>query len=177
MIASASGTKRRSGLLPQRWKLSKWLAYEDKAKLIVELTTEDSSYRTEHERAREKKPLFSEVDSEVGLQLTPRERFRTSTFLPILDSLLTELVWRTEVAFLFTLLTSSEAELRESACKAHFSIEIEEEVFEDEIIQLVDYIKQDATEAVSSPHSRRQNTVSISKRRQCLQSLLDISRR
>jgi len=55
------------------------------------------------------------------------------------------------VASLFTLLISSEAELRESACKAHFSIEIEEEVFEDEIIQLVGYIKQHATEAVSPP--------------------------
>jgi len=56
-----------------------------------------------------------------------------------------------EVTFLFTLLTSSEAELQESACKAHFSIDIEEEVFEDEIIQLVGYIKQHATEAVSPP--------------------------
>jgi len=55
------------------------------------------------------------------------------------------------VASLFTLLISSEAELRESACKAHFSFEIEEEVFEDEIIQLVGYIRQHATEAVSPP--------------------------
>ena len=122
-------------------------AYEDKAKL----TMEDSSCRTEHERARERKRLFNEMYSEVGLELSPRERFRTWTFLPILDSLLTELVWRTEVAFLFTLLISSEAQLRESAWKAHFSFEIEEEVFEDEIIQLVGYIKQRATEAVSPP--------------------------
>ena len=53
------------------------------------------------------------------------------------------------MAFLSTLLISCEAELRQSACKAHFSIDTEEEVFEDEIIQLVDYIKQRATEAVS----------------------------
>ena len=85
------------------------------------------------------------------LELSRRERFRTSIFLPILDSLLTELVWRTELASLFTLLISSEAQLRESAWKAHFSFEIEEEVFEDEIIQLVGYIKQRATEAVSPP--------------------------
>jgi len=97
------------------------------------------------------------VDSEV--QLSPRERFRTSTFIPILDSLLTELVRRREVysklkhwfGFLFTLLTSSDAELCESVRKfqAHFSSDIEEEVFEDELIQFIGYIKQYPTEAVS----------------------------
>jgi hypothetical protein len=100
-----------------------YTSYEDKAKLLVE----DSNYRAEHARARKTK-----VDSEV--QLSPRERFRTSTYLPILDSLLTELIRRTEVylklkhwfGFLFTLLTSSEAELRESAreFQAHFSTDI-----------------------------------------------------
>lgn len=132
-----------------------YLSYEDKAKLLVE----DSSYRAEHARARKRRRLFNEVDSEV--QLSPRERFRTSTYLPILDSLLTELVRRTEVysklkhrfGFLFTLLTSSEAELRESARKfqAHFSTDIAEEVFEDELIQFVGYIKQYPTEDVSPP--------------------------
>lgn len=55
--------------------------------------------------------------------------------------------------FLFTLLTSSEAELRESARKfqAHFSTDIAEEVFEDELIQFVGYIKQYPTEDVSPP--------------------------
>ena len=80
-------------------------AYEDNAKLMVE----DSSCRAEHERARERKRLFNEMYSEVSLELSRRERLRTTTFLPILDSLLTELVWRTELASLFTLLISSEA--------------------------------------------------------------------
>ena len=128
-------------------------SYEDKAKLMVE----DSSYREEHGRARKKKRLFNEVDSEV--ELSPRERFRTSTFIPILDSLLMELVRRREVysklkhrfGFLFTLLTSSDAELRESAriFQAHFSSDIEEEAFEDELVQFVGYIKQYPTEDVS----------------------------
>lgn len=130
-------------------------SYEDKAKLMVE----DSTYRAEHARARKTKRLFNEMDSEV--QLSPRDSFRTSTYLPILDSLLTELVRRTEVysnlthrfGFLFTLLTSCDAELRESARKfqTHFSSDIEEDVFEDELIQFVGYIKQYPTEAVSPP--------------------------
>ena len=49
-------------------------AYEDKAELMVE----DSSCRAEHERARERKRLFNEVDSEVGLELSRRERLRNS---------------------------------------------------------------------------------------------------
>ena len=54
------------------------------------------------------------------------------------------------LGFLFTLLTSSEAELRESARKfqEHFSIDIEEQVFEDELIQFVGYIIQYPTEAL-----------------------------
>jgi len=53
--------------------------------------------------------------------------------------------------FLFTLPTSSDAELRKSARKfqAHFSSDIEEEVFKDELIQFVGYSKQYPTEAVS----------------------------
>jgi len=49
------------------------------------------------------------------------------------------------------LLTSSDAELSEYARKfqAHFSSDIEEEVFEDELVQFVGYIKQYPTEAVS----------------------------
>ena len=49
-----------------------------------------------------------------------------------------------QFGFLFTLLTSSEAELSESACKflAHYSTGINE-VFEDELIHFVGYIKYD----------------------------------
>ena len=50
-------------------------------------------------------------------------------------------------------MTSSEAELRKSARKlnTHFVIDIEEEVFEDELVRFVGYIKQYLTEAVSPP--------------------------
>jgi len=50
-------------------------AYEDK---IDGGIGEDSSYRTEHEQARERKRLFNQVDSEVDLELSPSERFSTS---------------------------------------------------------------------------------------------------
>ncbi|CAM1319945.1 Uncharacterised protein r2_g2830 [Pycnogonum litorale] len=130
-------------------------SYEERAKFMME----GSSYRADHQRTRKRKRLFDEVDSEV--ELTPREKFRTSTFLPILDSLLTELVRRMEVysklkhqfGFLFTLHTSSETELRESARKfqtPHYPRDIEES-FEDELIQFVGYTKQYPAESVSPP--------------------------
>ncbi|CAM1297492.1 Uncharacterised protein r2_g681 [Pycnogonum litorale] len=119
---------------------------------------EGSSYRADHQRACKRKRIFDEVDSEV--ELTPREKFRTSTFLPILDSLLTELVRRMEVysklkhqyGFLFTLHTSFETELRESARKfqAHYPRDIGES-FEDELMQFVGYTKQYPAESVSPP--------------------------
>ena len=54
-------------------------------------------------------------------------------------------VFEAEVDLPVHVADTSEAELRESACKAHFSIYIEEEVFEDELVQFVGYIKQYAT--------------------------------
>ncbi|CAM1329396.1 Uncharacterised protein r2_g3859 [Pycnogonum litorale] len=129
-------------------------SHEEKAKFMME----GLSYRADNQRARKRKRLFDEVDSEV--ELTPREKFRTSTFLPILDSLLTELVRRMEVYsklkhqfdFLFTLHTSSETELCESAHKfqAHYPRDIQGS-FEDELMQFVDYTKQYPAESVSPP--------------------------
>jgi len=65
---------------------------------------------------------------------------------------------------------------------AHFVTDIEEEVFEYELVQFVGYNKQYPTEAVSSPaclrHMRESRIMiwSISKRRHCVQTLFDISR-
>jgi len=150
-------------------------AYGDKAKLMAE----DSSYHAEHERAKKRKRLFNEVDSEV--ELFPSERsFRASTFLPILDSLLTELVRRTDVDFLFTLLhdifwsgttwicaqstflnwrgvwgwDNSTRWLHKTAC-----------------------YRSCFTPTLFETHSRRRNIWIIAERRHGLQSLIDIARR
>ena len=63
------------------------------------------------------------------------------------------------------MLTSSEAEPRESVRKfqAQFVTDIEEEVFEDELVQFVGYIKQYPTKAVSPPaclRRMRENRIS-----------------
>ena len=65
--------------------------FEEMAKLLVE----NYSYRSEYQRQRKRKRYFEETDKEVVMSL--RQKFKSETLFPILDSLTTELMKRKEV--------------------------------------------------------------------------------
>lgn len=65
--------------------------FEEKAKILVK----DNGYRADHQRLRKKKRFFEEADTEA--ELSPRNKFKTSTYFAILDSLASKLRKRKEI--------------------------------------------------------------------------------
>ena len=66
--------------------------FQEKAKLLVQ----DHSYRADNQRSR-KRIFFSFFKVDIEVELPPQMKFKTATYLPILDSLGTELRKRKEV--------------------------------------------------------------------------------
>jgi hypothetical protein len=133
--------------------MESFISHEEEAKLLVA----NSNYK--EVRSRKRKRGAEEPDTENVLDY--RERFRTSTYLAILDCLSVQLTARREAygriqqkfGFLFQMSAISNGQLRESArrLQGQFPKDLDC-TFEDEVVQLAAYLGQ-LSHDISSPLS------------------------